>query len=153
MGARRLMGNRRGFTLLEMIVVLALVAILAGIAVLNHHAMRGRLDLGMAARQVMMDLKQARMRAVAQHVNYRIVFATGSASYRRQRKGTSGYQDDGGPTALPRGILIAGCTATGDAISFVPRGNAGSFGTVTVQNEHGEARSVTVNIAGQVRVQ
>ncbi|MFN8627445.1 MAG: GspH/FimT family pseudopilin [Candidatus Binatia bacterium] len=147
------MGSQRGFTLLEMIVVLALVAILAGIAVLNHRAVRARLNLGMAARQVMMDLRQTRMRAVAQHANYRIVFAAGGESYRRQRKGTGGYQDDGGPTSLPRGILIAACTAPGDAISFVPRGNAGSFGTVTVRNEHGDARSVTVNIAGQVRVQ
>ena len=147
------MGARGGFSLLEMIVVLAVVAMLAGIAVLNHQALRARLNLGMAARQVMMDLKQARMRAVAEHENYRIVFATGSASYQRQRKATSSYQDDGGPASLPPGIVIADCTAPSDAISFVPRGNAGSFGTVTVRNDRGEARSVTVNIAGQVRVQ
>jgi hypothetical protein len=107
----------------------------------------------MAARQVMMDLKQARMRAVAAHQNYRIVFATGSASYQRQRKAASSYQDDGGPASLPPGIVIADCTAPSDAISFVPRGSAGSFGTVTVRNHRGEARSVTVNITGQVRVQ
>jgi prepilin-type N-terminal cleavage/methylation domain-containing protein len=147
------MRNKHGFSLLEMIVVLAVVALLAGIAVLNHQALRSRLNLGMAARQVMMDLKQARMGAVTERVNHRIVFAAGGASYRRQRKTTSGYTDEGGPTALPPGIVIADCTAPSDAISFVPRGNAGSFGTVTVRNDRGEVRSVTVNIAGQVRVQ
>jgi len=147
------MGNRRGISLVEMIVVLAVVTLLAGIAVLNHQALRARLALSMAARQVMMDLKQARMRAVAEHVNYRLVFAAGGVSYRRQRKARSGYEDDVGPTPLPPGIVIVDCTAPSDAISFVPRGSAGSFGTVTVRNDRGEVQSVTVNIAGQVRVQ
>jgi prepilin-type N-terminal cleavage/methylation domain-containing protein len=145
------MGSGRGFSLLELIVVLSLVSILAGLGGLAHQTLRPRLNLSMAARELMMDLKLVRMRAVAEHVNYRIVFPGGSASYQPQRKVTGGYKNEGRPVSLPRGILIADCTARDGAISFVPRGTAGSFGTVTIRNETGEERHVSVNIAGQMR--
>jgi prepilin-type N-terminal cleavage/methylation domain-containing protein len=146
------MSSGKGLSLVELIIVLSLVSILAGLGVLAHQALRPQLNLSMAARQLMMDLKMVRMRAVADHVNYRVVFPGGSASYRTQRKATSGYQDEGRPVSLPPGVLIADCTARDEAISFVARGNAGSFGTVTIRNEKGEVRHVSVNIAGQMRV-
>lgn len=146
------MGNRVGFSLLELVVVLSLASILAGISALAHQRLRPGLNLSLAARQLLMDLKLARMRAVAEHVNHRIVFLGGSASYRAQHRTASGYQDEGQPVPLPAGIVIGDCTARDHAIMFVPRGNAGSFGTVTLRNERGDVRRVTVDIAGQIRV-
>jgi type IV fimbrial biogenesis protein FimT len=146
------MGSTSGFSLLELIIVLALISILAGIGVLEHQALRSRLNLGLAARQVLMDLKMARMHAVTDHVNYRIVFSSDSRTYQAQRKSGHGYSDEGLPVSLPDGIVIADCTANGHSISFVPRGNAGSFGTITIRNIQGEVRHVSVDIAGQARV-
>jgi len=142
-----------GFSVLELIVTLALVAVVAALGVLSHHALRPEINLSMAARQVVMDLKVARMRAVARNVNHRIVFPTGDSSYRLQHKTGTTYSDDGQPVPLPAGIVIASCTATASAIGFKPRGNAATFGTVTLQNGKGEARRVIVDIAGEVRVQ
>ncbi len=142
-----------GFTLLELVATLALLAILSALAILDHHAVRSRLQLGAAARQVTLDLKLMRLRAITRNVNHRLVFTTGSAYYQRQHKRGSSYTDDGPAVTLPRGIVITDCTAANDAISFRPRGNAGSFGTVTLQNASGEVRRVIVDIAGQVRVE
>ena len=36
------------------------------------------------------------------------------------------------PTDLPRGVRVLECSARGSAISFQPRGNAGTFGTLTL---------------------
>ena len=142
-----------GLSLLELVVALALMAILGGAAVLNHHAMRPGLDLRMAARQVVLDLRVARRRAVAENVSHRVVFPIGAASYQPQRKTGSDYVDDGVAVRLPPGILISDCNATGNGISFKPRGNAATFGTVIIRNSSGAERRIIVDIAGQARVQ
>jgi prepilin-type N-terminal cleavage/methylation domain-containing protein len=147
------MGTTSGLSLLELIIVLAVASILAGIGVLGHQALRPRLNLGLAARQVVMDLKLARMHAVTDHVNHRIVFSSESRTYQAQRKSGQGYKDEGPPVSLPEGIVVASCTANDHSIMFVPRGNAGTFGTIAIRNTQGDERRVIVNIAGQVRIQ
>ncbi len=146
------MSNASGFSLLECVTAISIAAILAGAAVLEHQAIRPRLNLGQAARQVMMDLKMARMHAVTDHANYRVLFFDGGITYQPQRRNGSAYVDDGAPITLPQGIAIVDCNAHDHSIAFVPRGNAGSFGTITLRNGYGDIRRVTVNIAGQVRV-
>jgi prepilin-type N-terminal cleavage/methylation domain-containing protein len=147
------MAQTSGFSLLELIITLSLASVLAGISVLSHSALRPSLDLSLATRQVAMDLKVARMRAVATNVNHRIVLKAGSASYQPQYKNGSSYLNDGAAVALPRGIVIAECTASDSAIGFRPRGNAATFGTVTIRNAKGDVRRVVVDIAGQVRME
>jgi len=146
-------GHERGFTIFELIVVISLASVLAAIGALSHTAMRPGLDLSAAARQIVMDLKVARMRAATNGVNHRIVFPPGGDGYQPQRQNGAAYTDVGGPVHLPRDIVVADCTANNDAIGFRPRGNAASFGTVTLRNRRGEVRQVVVNINGQVRVQ
>ena len=63
------MADTRGFSILELVVTLSLASILAGISVLSHNALRPRLNLGMATRQVVMDLQVTRMRAVAHNAS------------------------------------------------------------------------------------
>ena len=147
------MTNASGFSILELMVTLGLASALAGIGILSHNALRPSLDLTTATRQVVMDLQATRMRAVARNTSHRIVFSEGGSSYRLQRQSGSTYNDEGASIALPSGITILSCTAQNATISFRPRGNAGSFGTVTVRNADGNTRSIVVNITGQVRVQ
>ena len=141
-----------GFSLFELVAIMALLAILAGFAALAHQNIRPGLNLHMAVGQVIMDMKLARMRAIRDHANYRVLFGVGTAAYQVQQKSGSTYHDQGEPTALPQGIRIENCTARDDAIVFVPRGTAGSFGTVTLRNETGDSRHIAVDIAGQMRV-
>jgi hypothetical protein len=101
----------------------------------------------------MFDLMSTRLRAVASNRNHRVVFPVGAASYQRQWRNGSVYTDLGGPIALPRGIVVASCNAAGQAITYRPRGNAATFGTIVLRNQHGEERQVVVDIAGRVRVQ
>ena len=147
------MSSTHGFSLLELVVALSLASVLAGIGVLSHNALRPRLNLSMATRQVAMDLQVTRMRAVALNAAQRILFSNGGTKYQLQARHGTKYDDEGKPVALPVGVSVLDCTALASTIGFSPRGSAATFGTVTVQNSSGDTRSIVVDIAGHIRVQ
>lgn len=142
------------FTLLELLIALALAGVLIGIAVPALNRPRETWRLQAAARQVVMDLKLARARAIASGTSQRLRFAVPGAAYQHERQRAPGaYAASGPATALPDGVTVADCTAAGDAVSFRPRGHAASFGTITLRNRYDETRRVVVDIAGRLRVQ
>src|SRR6266404_1941594 len=119
----------RGFTLLEVLVVLGIIAVLSGIAVWSARAWAPDLQLNSAARQVVLDLRLARSRAITDHQNHRLVFAPATDSYRRQHRVGGVYEDEGANVSLPWGVDLVDCSALGKAITFAPRGTASTFGT------------------------
>jgi prepilin-type N-terminal cleavage/methylation domain-containing protein len=142
-----------GFTLLELIVALAITTTLAGTALLGYQQMAEELHLNHAARQVMLDLASTRTRALAENVGRRLVFLADRDAYQPQRQNGSHYDDDGVAVSLPAGIDLTDCTAASSAITFRPRGNASTFGTITLRNGAGHERRVVIDIAGRIRVE
>lgn len=133
---------------------LGLALVLAGVALLGYRAALSVWRLNAAARQVVMDLKVTRLRAMAESVDRRLHFPPRSPAYQPQRRPAAGsYVNDGPPLRLPEGILVVGCTGAGSSISFRPAGHAGAFGTVTLENADGVQRKVIVDIVGRLRVQ
>lgn len=148
------MRRAKGLTLLEMLVAMTLASALAGAATLEYRRMLPAWELKAATRQVVLDLMNARTQAIAEGRSYRLAFAVNGSSYQRQRLADNGrYESDGPPVALPTHIEIIACTAHGEAISFQPRGQAGSFGSLTLRNSDGEQRQIIVDIAGRMRVE
>ena len=147
------MTESRGLTILELMVVLALIAVLSGSSVLAYARLRSHVALDSAARQVVLDLKLSRIRAITRTADQRILFSAGAVVYQRQQGQAGSYRDQGPAIRLPTGVMIHDCSARDDAISFRPRGNAGTFGTVTLRNASGQDRRIIVDIAGEIRVQ
>lgn len=145
--------NQRGFTLLELVTAMAVAGTLAGIAVLGYRQTFEDLLLNQAARQIVADLMTTRARALADNVGRRLVFLPAQDGYQPQRQNGPRYENDGNVIALPAGIDLTDCTASGSAVSFRPRGNAGTFGTITLLNSPGRQRQVIIDIAGRIRVQ
>lgn len=104
-----------------------------------------------AGQQLSLDLQRARLRAVAENVDWRLVLR--DDTYQVQRSTGAAYVDVGSSTPLPVGIRITSCTAPGCIIRFRPMGNAATFGAVTLRHAIGRERRVIVNIAGRVRVE
>jgi general secretion pathway protein H len=117
----------RGFTLIEMIVVLAVLG-LALVLVVTHGPMRSpRLELDGEARQVAGVLRLARSRAIAEERAVTVAFDTG------------GYRlDRGAPVGWTNGVSPAG----NGVISFTPDG--GSSGGVIVLR--GGERQVAIGV-------
>jgi prepilin-type N-terminal cleavage/methylation domain-containing protein len=146
--------SRRGFTLLELLIAVLVFAVLGAVAAPATRRALAGWRLSAAARQVVLDLKLARARAILDSATHRVRFSVPDSSYQHERQRPSGsYEPAGPPTDLPADVTVAACTAAGSGISFRPRGNAGTFGSVALRNADGDLRTVIVDIVGRVRVQ
>ncbi|MGH7774012.1 MAG: GspH/FimT family pseudopilin [Candidatus Binatia bacterium] len=141
-GKRHLPFCHLGFTLLELIVALAIFSILAAIALPNWSALLPTYRLKSSARQVQSELHRIKMQAVSENVSFRLVFSEGALDYTVQRA-----SDALATKPLPEGIVI---TETG-TISFSPRGTAGA-NRVRLQNVKGECTQVVVSPTGRIRI-
>jgi prepilin-type N-terminal cleavage/methylation domain-containing protein len=148
------MDHRRGFTLLELLIALALCGVLGGAALLGYQRALAGARLNAATRQVVMDLKLARARAILGSATHRLRFPVPGTSYQHERQRPSGtYDPVGPPTELPQDVAIVGCSGAGSGISFRPRGHAGAFGTVALRHRDGGERAVVIDMVGRLRVQ
>jgi len=145
----------RGFTLIELIVVIALIAILTAIAVPSYQSFMVRSRLKGAARQVMSDVMNARMTAVSLNQKVKVHFEGDGHTY----KIWSDANGDGDVTAS-EGVNLTKdvrpnyhdvTLSTGNDPIFNPRGAASAPETITVTNPAGSI-NITVAISGRVAI-
>ena len=148
--------KQSGFTLIEMMIVIALMAIFAGIAIPNYLAWLPKSRLNGAARQVMGDLMAARMKAVSLNCDVRVAFVAGNSEYKIW---TDSNNDDAinSGEEITKNLQSDYCDITIDTdrnIEFSPRGTANSYGNVNVKlTNSASSRLVKVNITGRVMIE
>lgn len=146
--------DNRGFTLVEMMIVVAVLAILAAITAPNLKTYMAQRRVNGAARQVMTDLMGARMEAVSQNNRFKVFFLDDHHSYQILDDDNNNNTVDGGEASTTKNIQSEYYDVTLSASAnpiFYPRGTA--YGTtVTVTNWSG-SKNVTVAAAGRVRIQ
>ena len=125
------MTSERGFTLLEVTVGLAIVAIAAGL-VLPRLADLGALRVTTAARRLAGDLTIARDRAILGGRAVRVVVDVERGTWRSEPALVSG--------ALPAGVRFGGDTAT---VVLSPGGEVPPS-RIDVRDDHGHAARVVV---------
>ncbi len=147
---RRTLGGLRGFTLLEVLVALALVTILAAFSIPRWGTLLPTYRLRSAARQLRSNLSRIKMRAVSETARFRLVFLASKFSVERH-DGTT-YQPIGEDRSLPKGIDIRSTTRS--SLGFTPRGTAtpGTGGTVKLCNSKDSGANVVVSSTGRIRI-
>jgi len=149
-------GNGSGFTLVEMMVVVAVMAVMAAIAIPSFMSLLPGMRLNGAARQVMGDLMDARMEAVKQNNRFRVFFNSPETNqYEILDDDDNGNDKDDGETIITKNIQDNYSDVTFSSTNnpiFYPRGTAASLPTITLQNTDGGCKEVTVSITGRVKI-
>ena len=146
----RSIGGLRGFTLLELLVALALVTILAAFSVPHWGTLLPTYRLRSAARQLRSELSRIKMQAASETTRLRLVFS--ASEYSVERHDGTMYQPMGGGRSLPKGIDIKSTTRS--SLGFTPRGTAtpGTGGTVKLCNSKDEGTNVVLSSTGRIRI-
>ena len=139
---------------MELMIVIAVIAVLAAIGGLSYLSMRPALRLSGAARQILSDLMAARMKAVNQNNEFKIFFLN-DHEYKILDDDDGHGDEDEGETSELKDIQDnypnVTFSANKDPI-FSPKGTANANATVTLSNTSG-SKKVIVSSAGQVRIE
>jgi len=136
------MMNKKGVTLLELIVVLVIIAIGAMLTIPNMGPWIANYRLRTAARDITSTLRVAQMRAVSNNFNYRVSFNVGARTYILQRNSGGPWLDEAAAQTLPTGISM-NPAPTNNPLSFSPNSSSNG-GTVTLRNTRNSVRRITV---------
>ena len=168
------MKQQNGFTLMELMVVVAITAILAAVAVPNIVAYRSNQRLGASARAILSAIKETRMRAINEQANTVITFDIANDKYLAFVDDGAGSVDgdldgvldgagngvqDGTEETIISGNLPGDIDMNNAAFGFLGAenrfdllGRASANGNVTLTNSRGLIQRVTVLLSGNARI-
>jgi type IV fimbrial biogenesis protein FimT len=153
--------SKRGFTLIEMLIIIAIISIVALITFPNYTAFMANRALKNAARDIAGDIFAARegsmsdrYQATAQSATYRIDFNTGANQYTISQCDNNGLncvpQNVKSPSAFRSDISISSAVPT--SIIFTERGTT-TAGVVTLaMTSRTSTATITTTISGRTNV-
>lgn len=140
-----------GFTLVELLIAIAVLAIVAAVAGVNLNAFTLNRNLQSAARNIASDFFLCKERAISENTSYQIVFDIAGRSYTIQ---------PGTPSAITRRLsefgpdieLISASFGSGKTVHFQTRGTISPFGNVKLKNSRQSKATIKVNMTGRTHV-
>lgn len=140
-----------GFTLIEIMIVIAIMSITAAVAAPHFHNFLCQKRLHGATRQIMSDLMFARMLTVSGRNKVKVIFNVNGKNYTIfEDKNKNGNIDTGESTVKNIQNYFYDVTFKSTANpTFSPRGSASTGSTITLMNPSG-SKTLTVAISGRV---
>ena len=132
--------SRRGFTMVEALIVIVVAGLMMGIAAPRFTTMRNNLRLDSGARQLAGDLRRAQTEAIKRNKTI-VVAKVNDSTY---------SMTDVGNRFLESGVKFTAPAMTVSMASFGPPVGGGATFTVTYA---ARTKTVTVNATGMVSVQ
>lgn len=151
--------GKGGFTLIELIILLAILAIVAAIALPTFQRLVVNSPLKTAARDLMAEIALQKERAIAESRQYRLVLDVNGGSYEVLQ-----CQNTGSTCGSWSSLQVKNLTRYGNDIIFdsgattltnyvfQTRGTV-SMGTIVLRNSRNSTATIRINIAGRTNVQ
>ncbi len=152
--------NSKGFTFLEVLLVLSIIGILSTIAVSDISAFTDKFNLQSAARQISTDLREMKMLSTIERSNLTVDFDTVN----------NFYDLPGRRSNLPQGIRFGfspgvlgppnnpaetpdtdGVTFISNRVSFYSQGS-NSLGTIYITNDRNVTMAISLSITGKIKI-
>jgi len=163
--------SQKGFSLLEVLIVIGIIVIISAIAVPNMAVMMKSYRLKSAANEMASVMQLARMTAISQNANSVLTFNTGNQTYSAfsdngDVNGTinvnnvnNGIQNGTEPTIKTiniantySGEVTFATPSFGTTITFYSQGNCDHSGTVSLQNSIGKVIQVIISSSGSIKM-
>jgi prepilin-type N-terminal cleavage/methylation domain-containing protein len=150
----RMVGDSRGFNLIELMTAISVFSILAAIAIPSFMSFQPSMRLNGGAREVMSKLRWARAQAVEQNATYVVDFPNDHTIRAFKDDNLNGTWDSGETTQtfdIQTDYTGVTFTVSGSNPQFTGRGTASGATTITVTNTSG-SRDVKVTAPGNVKI-
>ncbi|MDX9819674.1 MAG: prepilin-type N-terminal cleavage/methylation domain-containing protein [Desulfococcus multivorans] len=143
------MYRTNGFSLVELIIAMALVAIVSALAIPQFQRYADNNNLKTAAREVAADLFNARQRAVAENRStYEMMFDLGANSYALTRTDTAATLWTKSLASFGSGTQLTEASFGGTIVRFNKRGTV-TVGHVALSNRRASTAKVTTTFTGR----
>ena len=143
--------RERGFSLIELLTVLAIMAILAAIAVPTYRAIGPNLSLNAAARDMASDLRYAQQLSVTEQNIYSVVFNISQNSYQIKNSASGSVVKN---VSLSQQLTIYQITGlSSSTVSFNATGAAQESGTINLTNVNNHHSLIEIKPSGYVKIQ
>jgi len=144
--------NRRGFSLVELMIVIAIMGILLSIAIPAWNRYRQNADLKTAARGIAGDIFTMKQRAVGEQTRYQIIFDEGNDRYQLINASTGDVIQTRNLSEFGAGIDLTNANFEGNTtLDFFTRGTT-DWGSVSLKNSLESTATITVNSTGRTHV-
>lgn len=147
--------NQKGYSLIEIIIVITIFSTLAGITISAYISMKPSLRLSGTTRQIIGDLMWARMQSISQNNEFKIFFLPDNHRYTILDDDNNNGNIDENESTVIKDIhdkyYDVTFSSTNNPI-FHPRGNASNLPTIILVNSSG-TKTVSVAMTGHVRIE
>jgi type IV fimbrial biogenesis protein FimT len=141
--------KEQGKTLAEVLVVLAMIGVTAGLAGPSFVAMTVRVEARSATAEIASELRLARQLAIARRERLRVVFDQTSRTITLQRADVEGVLDI--YRYGDKGVVIEEPSAGPDVL-FHPTGRSATATTIVIRDKQGRVTKLTVSVTGRVAI-